>query len=91
MKIPSFFLPTFVFLCLVHLETVAQMDGVICGTTSELAQQSYYGPPTSVVRNGGKEITNQGTLRVLVVYVRFQDDTRTREEDLTSPRLLCQC
>jgi len=78
-----------IFLCMLFIfvfflgvnQAIAQLDNMVCGTTSADEEQSYYGPPINVVRNGGKRITNQGTLRVLVVYVRFQDDTRTDPEE----------
>ena len=61
-------------------QTLAQLEEITCGTTAEHAQQSYLGSPTNVVRNGGKEITTQGILRVLVIYVRFVDDTRVSSD-----------
>ncbi|MCI0706697.1 MAG: T9SS type A sorting domain-containing protein [Ignavibacteriae bacterium] len=33
-------------------------------------------PSTTTVLKGGKEITNQGVLKVLVIFVRFADDTQ---------------
>lgn len=53
----------------------AQIDDFTCGTTPALDQPGTL-PAVMVgtVTRGGREITNQGTLRVLVVYVRFADD-----------------
>jgi M6 family metalloprotease-like protein len=55
--------------------SLAQVDDYTCGTTPALDQPGTL--PSAMVgtiTRGGREITNQGTLRVLVVYVRFADD-----------------
>jgi len=70
------------FLCFAFSSDLAvcQVDDLHCATTSALSQSGNYQPPLNVVRLGGKEITTQGVLRVLVVYVRFQDDQREYSE-----------
>lgn len=53
----------------------AQVDDFTCGTTPALDQSGTLpAGMVGTVTRGGREITNQGTLRVLVVYVRFADD-----------------
>jgi len=40
----------------------------------DMVQQSGNLPSQTSIMRGGREITNQGTLRVLVIFVRFPDD-----------------
>lgn len=55
--------------------TSAQIDDLTCGTSTALDQPGTLSAAmVGTVARGGREITNQGTLRVLVVYVRFADD-----------------
>ncbi len=52
-----------------------QLEDLQCASTGSSAPESYFAGP-NIVRRGGKSMTTQGVLRVLVVYVRFQDDER---------------
>ncbi len=48
--------------------TIYSQDEFICGTSTASSQSS---------QTGGLYITSQGTLKILVVFARFKDDTDT--------------
>ncbi len=49
-------------------------DQICISQQSLMVVQNGSLPSTTAVLRGGREITTQGTLRVLVVFVRFKDD-----------------
>ncbi len=64
----------FFFLFLTFTINVFGQDQVCSSGQNLMVVQNGTLPSATAVMRGGREITTQGTLRVLVVFVRFKDD-----------------
>lgn len=69
---------TFLFLLIISSISYSQEQSDMCGPVfsieGEMPENIQLLRGMTGALRGGREITNQGTLRVLVVFIRFKDD-----------------